>query len=143
MVTVSNTSPLILLDKVGHLFLLEQLFQKVIIPPAVDKEWLRPGGYIVPSWLSVEPLTPETRKISNDLRNIIDSGEAEAIALCSVMKLGWILLDDMKARQQAKSIGLQVIGTLGILHGSQKEGNDSRSETPPGNAQNAPFLCCR
>jgi predicted nucleic acid-binding protein len=58
MMAVSNTSPLILLDKVGHLFLLEQLFPKVIIPPAVDKEWLRPGGYSVPSWLSIEPLTP-------------------------------------------------------------------------------------
>ena len=45
MTAVSNTSPLILLDKVGHLFLLEQLFPKVIIPPAFDKEWLRPGGY--------------------------------------------------------------------------------------------------
>jgi|SRR5208337_1920131 len=122
MMTVSNTSPLILLDKVGHLFLLEQLFQKVIIPPAVDKEWLRPGGYIVPSWLSVEPLTPEAQKISYDLRNIIDLGEAEAIALCSVMKLGWIILDDTKARQQAKSIGLQVIGTLGILTVAKKKG---------------------
>ena len=62
MMAVSNTSPLILLDKVGHLFLLEQLFYKVTIPPAVDKEWLRPGGYSVPTWLSVEPLTPKHRK---------------------------------------------------------------------------------
>jgi len=86
MTAVSNTSPLILLDKVGHLFLLEQLFQIVIIPPAVDKEWLRPGGYRVPSWLSVESLVAEAQKIADDLRIRIDPGEAEAIALCSVMK---------------------------------------------------------
>lgn len=122
MMSVSNTSPLILLDKVSHLFLLQQLFQKVIIPPTVDKEWLRPGGYLVPSWLSVEPLTPEAQKIADDLRNRIDPGEAEAIALCSVMKLGWIILDDMKARQHAKSIGLQVIGTLGILTAAKRKG---------------------
>lgn len=54
MIAVSNTSPLILLDKTGYLWILERLFKKVIIPPAVDKEWLRPGGYIVPQWLSGE-----------------------------------------------------------------------------------------
>jgi len=122
MTAVSNTSPLILLDKVGHLFLLEQLFQKVIIPPAVDKEWLRPGGYSVPSWLSVEPLNSEALKIADDLRTRIDPGEAEAIALGSVMKAGWIILDDMKGRQYAKSIGLPVTGTLGILTAAKKKG---------------------
>jgi predicted nucleic acid-binding protein len=122
MMTVSNTSPLILLDKVDHLFLLEQLFQQVIIPPAVNKEWLRPGGYIVPPWLSVEPLNPEAQKIADDLRNRIDPGEAEAIALCLVKKAGWIILDDIKARQHAKSMGLQVTGTLGILIVAKKKG---------------------
>lgn len=122
MTAASNTSPLILLDKVGHLFLLERLFQKVIIPPAVDKEWLRPGGYSVPSWLPVEPLTPDAQQIADELRTKIDPGEAEAIALCSVMKLGWIILDDMKARYHAKSMGLQVTGTLGILTVAKKKG---------------------
>lgn len=122
MTAISNTSPLILLDKVGHLSLLEQLFHTVIIPPAVDKEWLRPGGYSVPSWLIVEPLDPEARKIADELRTRIDPGEAEAIALASVKKAGWIILDDMKGRQHAKSIGLQVTGTLGILTVAKKKG---------------------
>jgi uncharacterized protein len=38
------------------------------------------------------------------------------------MKLGWILLDDMKARQHAKSIRLQVTGTLGVLTVATKKG---------------------
>jgi hypothetical protein len=62
MMTVSNTSPLILLDKVGHLFLLEQLFQKVIIPPAVDKEWLRPGASFRHGY-PLSPLPPKHRKL--------------------------------------------------------------------------------
>jgi predicted nucleic acid-binding protein len=122
MTAVSNTSPLILLDKIDHLFLLERLFQKVIISPAVDKEWLRPGGYSVPSWLSVEPLSPVAQKIADDLRTKIDPGEAEAIALCAVMKLRWVILDDMKGRYHARSIDLQVIGTLGILTAAKKKG---------------------
>jgi hypothetical protein len=62
MMAVSNTSPLILLDKVGHLFLLEQLFTKVIIPPAVDKEWLRPGGYTFRYGCPLNPLFPRHGK---------------------------------------------------------------------------------
>ncbi len=122
MTAFSNTSPLILLDKVGHFFLLERLFQRVIISPAVDREWLRPGGYSVPSWLSIESLTPEAQQIADDLRTKIDLGEAEAIALCTVKKAGWIILDDMKARHIAKSMGLQVTGTLGILTVARKKG---------------------
>ena len=122
MMVVSNTSPLILLDKVGHIHLLERLFQKVIIPPAVDMEWLRPGGYRVPSWLSIEPLSPEAQKIAEDLRSKIDPGEAEAIALCSTNSTGWVILDDLKARNLAKSMGMQVTGTLGILTVAKKKG---------------------
>jgi predicted nucleic acid-binding protein len=48
MIAVSNTSPLILLDKAKCLWVLGKLFKKVIIPPAVNTEWLRPGGYVVP-----------------------------------------------------------------------------------------------
>lgn len=38
MGAVSNTSPLVLLDKAGHLWILEKLFKKVVILPAVDIE---------------------------------------------------------------------------------------------------------
>jgi predicted nucleic acid-binding protein len=53
MTAVSNTSPLILLEKTDYLWILEKLFTKVIIPPAVDREWLRPGGYVLPQWLAI------------------------------------------------------------------------------------------
>ena len=62
MTAVSNTSPLILLDKVGHLFLLEQLFQKVIIPPAVEKSGFVPAGTVFPPGCPLSPLPPKHRK---------------------------------------------------------------------------------
>ena len=66
MVAVSNTSPLVLLDKAGYLWILGKLFKKVIIPPAVDVEWLRPGGYVVPQWLSVATLSKEALTAAED-----------------------------------------------------------------------------
>jgi hypothetical protein len=122
MIAVSNTSPLILLDKIDHLWILGKLFQRVIISPAVNAEWLRPGGYKTPEWLSVNTLSPEATKSSIELSEKIDKGEAEAIALFSVMKADFLLLDDLKGRQTAKSFGFPVVGTIGILVSARKKG---------------------
>lgn len=56
MIAVSNTSPLILLDKVGYLWILGKLFSKIIIPPSVDKEWLKIMGYSIDKLGSVKAL---------------------------------------------------------------------------------------
>lgn len=115
MVAVSNTSPLVLLDKAGYLWILEKLFKKVIIPPAVDMEWLRPGGYVVPQWLSVATLSQDALATVKDLSRKIDKGEAESISLFSSIKADWLLLDDLNARTIAKAMGFPVVGVLGIL----------------------------
>ncbi len=122
MVAVSNTSPLVLLDKAGYLWILGKLFKKVIIPPAVDVEWLRPGGYVVPQWLSVATLSQDALTTAKDLSQKIDKGEAEAMALFSSIKADWLLLDDLNGRRIAKAMGLPVVGTLGILITAKRKG---------------------
>lgn len=122
MIAVSDTSPLILLDKVGLLQILGNLFEKVLIPPAVDAEWLRPGGYIVPEWLSVTTLSPEAIDTAKKLSQKIDNGEAEAIALYQSVKAGLLLLDDLNGRKNAKAMGFPVVGTLGILVSAKQKG---------------------
>lgn len=59
MTAVSNTSPLILLDKVGHLFLLEQLFQKVIFHPPLTRSGFVPAGTAFPYGCPLSPLPPK------------------------------------------------------------------------------------
>ena len=122
MIAISDTSPLILLDKIDHLWILGKLFQKIIIPPSVDAEWLRPGGYRPPDWLFLESLSPEANDISKELSQKIDKGEAEAIALFSTRKVDFLLLDDLKGRQVAKSKGFAVVGTLGVLVSAKQKG---------------------
>jgi predicted nucleic acid-binding protein len=54
--------------------------------------------------------------VTSLLLEILDSGEAEAIALA--MSLGPripVVLDDLRARRVAEEIGLVVTGTAGIL----------------------------
>ncbi len=115
MIAVSDTSPLILLDKIDRLWILGKLFEKVFIPSAVDMEWLRPGGYVVPEWLSAVILSPEAASVAEDLYQKLDRGEAAAIALFSSIKADSLLLDDLNGRRVAKTMGLPVAGTLGVL----------------------------
>lgn len=49
------------------------------------------------------------------MKQTLDRGEAEAIAIAVEMKADWILLDEREGRKVAKSLGLKVTGILGIL----------------------------
>ena len=84
-VTICNTSPLLYLHIVGQLELLPQLYDQVLIPPAVQAE-LEAGaqrGISVPvvkalSWLRVTPLASRALlPLATDL----GQGEAEVIGL--------------------------------------------------------------
>ncbi|BCB97066.1 DUF3368 domain-containing protein [Dissulfurispira thermophila] len=122
MIAVSNTSPLILFDKVDHLWILGRLFNKVLIPPSVDKEWLRPGDYVTPGWIFVENLSNKELSDAEKFYLEVDIGEAEAIALFRSIKADTLLFDDLKARRLAKSLEIPVIGTLGLLIAAKHKG---------------------
>ena len=81
-----------LFDKAGHLWILGKLFEKVFIPPAVDAEWLRSGGYVIPQWLSLSTLSQDTVSVAKDLYQKIDKGEAEAIAFYTSDLCTFVLL---------------------------------------------------
>lgn len=117
MIVVTNTSPLIALDRIGQIQLLPGLFTSIIRPNAVTHE-IREGlefGYTDrllddTDWLKTVDDPPEMI-----LRKELGAGETSAIALAVRLKADWILLDDLAARLVAEELGLQVMGTLGIL----------------------------
>jgi predicted nucleic acid-binding protein len=49
------------------------------------------------------------------LRQTLDNGEAEAIALATELQPEVVLLDDKLARRMARRLGVPVTGTLGVL----------------------------
>ncbi|MEK7400398.1 MAG: DUF3368 domain-containing protein [Candidatus Poribacteria bacterium] len=105
---VTNSTCLIVLERIGQLDLLKQVFNKIFAPSVVSVEV---GVQL--EWLTIEPINDI--KIVTALETQLDEGESYAIALA--MELGNlpIILDDKKARRIAKQLGLQVIGTLGVL----------------------------
>ena len=104
---VTNSTCLIVLDRIGRLDILRGLFEPVMIPPKVQEEF----GKVV-HWLTV--VAPRNTALIKVLSTVVDDGEAEAIALASEQDC-LLILDDRKARRWAKSLGLRVIGTAGLL----------------------------
>lgn len=114
---ISNSSPLIALEHLGHLDLLEKLFGAVIIPPAVARE-LAPR--ILPTWITEHRLSqPIGAQI---LGASLGNGESEAISLALELSAQLVILDDRPARRLAKALGLSVIGTLGALLLAKQKG---------------------
>lgn len=119
MPVVSNTSPILNLAIVDQLELLRRQFGEILIPNAVldelkvDEE--RPGSQaiceaIASGWIQVQEASKEP--LVQLLKQTLDRGEAEAIALAIELKADWTLLDEREGRKVAKSLGLNVTGIL-------------------------------
>ena len=104
---IADSTCLIGLERIGKIDLLPQMFSQVTIPPEVQKEF---GIYY--SWLIVK--STENIGMVNSLKLVVDDGEAEAITLA--YELGYrLIVDDKQARNTAKKLGIQIIGTVGVL----------------------------
>jgi predicted nucleic acid-binding protein len=111
---VTDTSCLIGLERIGQLELLPRLFEAVLAPAAVVREF---GP--TPAWLSIHPVPDPT--LAAALGLVLGPGEAEAIALAAVRKCR-VILDDHQARSAAARVGVDVIGTVGILVHAKRAG---------------------
>jgi uncharacterized protein len=129
MPVVSNTSPLLNLAIIDHLFLLSQQFGQIYIPPAVLTELKindnLPGSNalrtaIAEGWLVPHPVS--NRALVSLLRRDLHQGESEAIALALELAAEKILLDEKEARQAARALGLSITGILGIMLRGWHEG---------------------
>lgn len=108
---ISNSSPLIGLERIGHLQLLESLFGTVVVPPAVVREVGATAS--LPVWIEQRTLTQVVgpRILSTSL----GAGESEAISLALELQARLLILDDRPARRLAQALQIPVIGTVGIL----------------------------
>ena len=120
MKTVVNSTPLIALSITGYLFLLNRLFEQVIVPVSVYEEVAlqgeeRPGAEAVAqaNWLVIQ--APDRSLVLSAELVQLDRGEQDVILLAQEIKADWVLIDEKLARRVAIGLGLQVKGTLGVL----------------------------
>jgi predicted nucleic acid-binding protein len=122
---VINASPLILLDKIDRLPLLNDLFDTVYIPSSVLKEVQTPE--IVEAKINLSRITFIHIEVVNKiavqgLLGRLHIGEAEVMIGAIENEISTVILDDNAARNKAKQLGLHVTGTLGILLKANKYG---------------------
>jgi hypothetical protein len=122
MVAVSDTSPISNLSMTGRLDLLRSQFSQVLIPEAVRTELERmPNPEAKASienalrdgWLLCRAVG--NWQVAAALGNVLDTGEAEAIALATEIQAGVLLIDEKEGRGFARQAGLLVGGVLGVL----------------------------
>ncbi len=111
---VSDSTCLIGLERIAELNILPALFEPIMIPPEVEREF---GNKV--SWLRTENL--KSNLLVAALQLVVDAGEAEAIALASE-KSCLLISDDRQARLAAKRLGVAVIGTVGVLVRARQRG---------------------
>jgi predicted nucleic acid-binding protein len=118
VIVISNSSPLIAAADIGIEAIFESLFSEVLIPSAVHQEVFssRPQ----PAWITEHPLTNPSASVL--LQGRLGAGEREAIALSLERNADLLLMDELAGRRTATSLGLRVMGILGVLLRAKSQG---------------------
>lgn len=130
---VSDTGPLIHLHEAACLALLEHA-GTVAVPKAVDSEMVqhvRDWHTRKPPWITVTAvIAPYDGQATGWQRSgILETGEAEAIALALQVSAMWLLTDDTAARVFATALGFEVHGSLGVVLWAAARGHLSREDS--------------
>jgi predicted nucleic acid-binding protein len=115
-IIISDTSCLILLEKIGELELLHKLFGTITTTNEVVSEF----GLPLPLWFEIKE--PADKNYQAIIEESVDKGEASAIALAVEYEDCLLIIDDLKGRKFAHRLGLNIISTVGIIVGAKLAG---------------------
>ena len=134
MTAVSNAGPLIHLAKIGRINLLKEIFNGIIIPKSVKVEVIDKGkekgksdAFLIGNidWIKVVDDPSDVDQLAEKVG--IHRGEACAILLAKSLNVP-VLLDDSDARKFALGLGLEVVGSIGIIIRAVKLGLISKED---------------
>jgi predicted nucleic acid-binding protein len=125
-IIVVNSTPIILLQKIGHLDLLQRLYGKVFMAQAVYKEIIieendntnERNFLLINNW--VEVIKVQNIDAKKMFATSLHAGEVETIILAMEKSADLCIFDDLLARKYAKMFDLNVTGTLGVLIAAKK-----------------------
>jgi predicted nucleic acid-binding protein len=122
VIVIADSSPLIILAKLGCFGLLNKLYPQLCISTDVHREVViagagMPGASEVATaaWIKVEALQNPENLTSAQHRFPLGLGELSTILLAQELSADVVLLDDYHARKLARRGGFQVRGSLGLL----------------------------
>lgn len=124
---VSNSSALINLARIGKLALLRDLYVEVCIPEAVWQEAVvkgegQAGANEIKAAVWIKALRVKNAELVKALRQELDPGESEAIALALETQAELLLMDERLGRDTARHLGLPFTGLIGLLVEAKRKG---------------------
>jgi predicted nucleic acid-binding protein len=120
---VADASPLILLAKVGRLDLLGE---QVVVPRAVANELLAgPVGDPARAQINGGRFAPfPDVHVPDRIQEWgLGQGESAVLALAAERPGAVAVVDDAQGRRCARAVGVQVVGTLGLVAGAVRSGH--------------------
>jgi uncharacterized protein len=119
---VADSSPLIILAKIGCFDSLNRVFQCIHISPEVHSEIVISGAGLPGSlevsgaeWIQVKAIQNPGDVYSAQRQYGLGPGEMSTILLAKELAANPVLLDDYRARKLAKAEGLEILGSVGLL----------------------------
>jgi len=132
MIVVSNSSPLILLSKLGHFDLLRRLFNEIVVSQEVWDEVVvkgagRPGAVEMQqaSWIRIARLSNPAQLALWQTQHHLGVGELSTILLAMDLSANVTLIDERRARLLAQAQGVAVLGVVGALQLGYRSGEIS------------------
>ena len=122
MIVVSDSTPLISLMKADQLYTLEKLYREILIPDAVFAELTANEKYAeetetISRCPFIRVVSVKERKAVKILQRAtgLDLGESEAIVYADDQRADILLIDEKAGRRVARTMGLHIQGTIGVL----------------------------
>lgn len=126
MIAISNSSPLIILSCIDRLDILAALFENVYIPDAVYGEVVRNNHLIEQKSRIVKAVNEFIQVASPTTHQAftrrLGAGEEGVLTLSLEMAPDVVLLDDKKARNEAKALNLPIVFSMDILKWAEHRG---------------------
>jgi predicted nucleic acid-binding protein len=122
LIVVADTSPVLHLGRIGRLDLIPAVVGRVVVPRTVWGELVHPGTNddVLRAIQSAPWIELAEDPQLEDLK--LDPGETAAILLAEALPADALLIDERRGRAVARSRGIAVIGTLGIVAGARRSG---------------------
>ena len=124
MLVVSDTTAITNLLKIDLLHLVQKMYREILIPQAVYDELgkLPTQQQFIDNakWIKTRPVKDQS--LVKQLKERLDPGESEAIALAIELKADILIMDEYLGRRVAQEYGVTIMGLLGILIGEKKRG---------------------
>jgi predicted nucleic acid-binding protein len=118
-VWIVDTTPVVILAKIGQLDLLTDLAREVLLPSPVLRE-IRNGPASDPARRAVESgwgtvVAVRYIRVAVHSVGLLGLGEQSVLTLALKRPGSRVILDDGQARRAARRLGLPVAGTVGVL----------------------------